>query len=69
MGIAAILFNAAEPFEQFVNNPSTEGSMRNLMKIGQTVSDKKTFKDYTILYVYSSGARADNPRDKILIVT
>ena len=31
-------------------------------KIAQTVSEKKTFKNYTIfLHVYSIGARADNP--------
>ena len=26
MGMAAILFNGAEPFEQILNTPSTEGS-------------------------------------------
>ena len=36
--------------------------MRNLVKIGQAVSEKKRFKDYQILYIYSPGARADNPR-------
>ena len=32
MGMAAILFNDAEPFEQSVNIPSTEGPMLNLMQ-------------------------------------
>ena len=52
MGMAAILFNGAEPFEQIVNIPSTEGPMWNLVKIGQVVSEKKTFKDFMILYLY-----------------
>ena len=35
MGIVAILFNSAEPFEQIIVNSSfTEGLMWNLMKIG-----------------------------------
>ena len=37
MGIAAILFNGAEPFEQTDNIPLTEGPMRNLVKIGGEV--------------------------------
>ena len=32
MGIAAILFNGAEPFQQIVNILSTEGPMRDLVK-------------------------------------
>ena len=52
MGMAAILFNSAEPFEQTDNIPSTQSPMYNLMKIGQAVSEKKTFKDYTLLYMY-----------------
>ena len=43
MGMAAILFNDAEPFEQSVNIPSTEDPMWNLEKIGQVVLEK-TFK-------------------------
>ena len=42
----AILFNDAEWFEQIKNMPSTEGPKCNLLKIGQAVSEKKTFKDY-----------------------
>ena len=49
----AILFNGAEPFKQIANTPSTEGPMWNLVKIGQAVS-KKTFKDYTVLYMYTA---------------
>ena len=52
MGMAAILFNDAEPFEQSVNIPSTEGPMWNLVKIGQVVSEKKMFKDFMVLYLY-----------------
>ena len=43
MGMVVILFNGAEPFEQSVNNPSTEGFKWNLMKISKVVSEKKTF--------------------------
>ena len=48
MGMAAILFNGAVPFEQIIFTLSTEGPMWNLMKIAQAVSEK-TFKNYTIL--------------------
>ena len=48
MGMAAILFNGVEPFEQSVNIPSTEGPMWNLVKIGQ-VDIEKTFKDFKVL--------------------
>ena len=51
MGMAATFFNEAEPFEQLYKTPSTEGPMWNLMKFGQAVSEKKTFKDYRILYM------------------
>ena len=37
MGIAVILFNDAESFEQSVDIPSTEGLMSNLVKIAQVV--------------------------------
>ena len=52
MGMAAILFNGAKPFEQIVNIPSTEGPMWSLKKMGQAVSEKKMFKDFMILYLY-----------------
>ena len=50
MGMAAILLNHVEPFEQIVNIPLT-GLKWNLVKIGQAVSEKM-FKDYMILYMY-----------------
>ena len=52
MGMAVLLFNDAEPFEQIDNTPWTEGPMWNLVKIGHAVSERKTFKDYEILYFY-----------------
>ena len=52
MDMAASFFNGAEPFEQIVNTLSTEGSIRSLVKIARAVSEKKTFKKYTILYMY-----------------
>ena len=44
MGKADILLNDAYLFEQIDNTPSTESPMWNLVKIGQAVSEKKTFK-------------------------
>ena len=52
MGMAAILLNDAEPFEQIVNILSTKGIMWILVKIVKAISDKKTFKDYMISYMY-----------------
>ena len=63
MDMAAILFNGTELFKQNWNTLSTEGPMWNLVKIAQAVSEKKTFKNYTILYMYIQGARADNPQE------
>ena len=37
MGLAAILFNVVEPFEQIINIQSTEGPMWNLVKTGQAM--------------------------------
>ena len=37
MGMAAILFNGTEPFDQIVNILSTEGHIWNLIKIVQEV--------------------------------
>ena len=70
MDRAAILFNNAKPFEQIDNTPLTEGPIWNLVKIGQAVSkveDVLRLRDF--IYVCRPGARADNPDDKILIVT
>ena len=70
MGMVASFFNDAEPFEQIDNTPLTEGPMRNLVKIGQAVSDKKTCKDYKILYMYiAHGQGQITLRNKILIAT
>ena len=52
MGKVAILFNDADLFEQINYTPSTEGLKWNLVIIGQAVSEKKTFKDYKILYMH-----------------
>ena len=41
--MAAFLFNGVESFEQINNIPSTEGSMWNLVKIGQSVSEKNMY--------------------------
>ena len=54
-------------FEQSDNMPLTEGPMCNLVKIGQAVSEKKTFKDYEILYMYiAKGQGHITQQDKIL---
>ena len=45
-------FNGAKPFEQIVNSLSTEGFKWNLAKIAQAVSEKKPFKNCTILYMH-----------------
>ena len=47
MGMAAILFNDQEPFEQIDNTLSTEGPMWSLLKNAHGVL-KKMFKNYTI---------------------
>ena len=58
MGMAAILFYGAEPFEQIDNIPSRRP---NLVKIGQAISQEKTFKRLQdFIHVYRPGARADN---------
>ena len=54
MGMAAILFHGAESFEEIGNNLLTEGPKWNLVKIAKAVSEKKTFKNYTILYMYTT---------------
>ena len=51
MGMAAILFNGVEPFEQIVNILLTAGPVWNLVKIVWAVSEKM-FKDFMILYMY-----------------
>ena len=56
MGMAATLFNGAEPFEEIDNMFSTDGPKCNLVKFGQAVSEK-TLKDYEILYMYIAKGR------------
>ena len=60
MGMADILFNDAELFEQSVNIPSTEGPMWNLVKIGQVVLEKTTFKDLMVTIRTSLGEERAN---------
>ena len=43
--MAAIMFNGTKPFDQTVNTLLTEGPMWNLVKIAQTVSEQKIFKN------------------------
>ena len=63
-----ILFNDAETFEIIDNAPSTESPIWNLVKVGQAVSEKKTFKDYEILYMYiAQGQGQIMLGDKILL--
>ena len=65
--MAAILFNDVEPFEQIINIPLTEGPLWNLVKIDTMLSEKKTVKEYTILYMYvAQGQWWITPEDKIL---
>ena len=62
MGMAVILYNGAESFEQIISTLSTEGPMWNLVKIACMVSEK-TFKNYTILYMYiAQGQKQITPR-------
>ena len=69
MGMAAILFNHAEWFEQIDDMPSTEGPVWYLVKIGLAVL-KKTYKIYQILCMYiAQGQGQITLGDKILIVT
>ena len=52
MGMADILLYGAEPFEQIGKTLLKEDPMWNLIEIAQALSEKKTFKNYTILYMY-----------------
>ena len=51
--MSAILFDGAEPFEPIINTPKKESPV----KTGQAISEKKTFKDYMILYLYIAMAK------------
>ena len=70
IGMVDILFNDAGPFEQIDYTLSTENPMWNLMKVGPVVSEKKTLKDYNILYMYTAQGQGQIiPGYKNLIVT
>ena len=45
MGMATILINGLRPFVQIFSPPLTEGSRRNLKKIGPGVSEENVFKN------------------------
>ena len=65
-----ILFNDAEWYEQNNNIPGTESLMWNLVKNSEPVSEKKTIRDYDILYMYISQWQEQiTPKGKIYIVT
>ena len=50
--------------------PSIEGPLWNLVKIGRAVSEKKSFKDSEILYMYTAKGQGQiTLGNKILIVT
>ena len=64
---AAISYSGAKPFEQIINIPPTENPIK---KMGQAVSEKKTLKDFMILYLYvAKGYPRGRDGDKILILT
>ena len=71
MGMAAILFTCAEPFEQIVFTLPFD--RRRHEKSGENCSRfQRTHLKITQFYIciYSPGIRADNPAgDKLLIVT
>ena len=68
--MAAILCIDAEPFEHIDNTPSTGGPVCNLVKKCYAVSEKKTFKEYNVLYMYlAQGQGQIIPGDKLLTVT
>ena len=70
MGMAAIMFNSTEPFEQIVNILSTEGPILNLVKTAQAALEKKIFKKSIILSMYIVQRQEQiTPGDKILILT
>ena len=68
MGMAAILFNGAEPIKQIVNILSREDPMWNLVKTVQAVWGKKIFKHFTILYIYIAKGQAKAHDPKLLTV-
>ena len=68
MGMSAILFKDAEPFEQIDNIPLSEGSMWNLVKMVKLF--QKMFMIIRFLYMYVSQVqRQITPGDNIFNVT
>ena len=65
MDLSAILFSGTEQFKKKnINTLSPDG----LVKIAQTISENKTFRNNTILNMYiANGARADNLRGTICV--
>ena len=53
MGIAAIFFSGAEPFEQIVDISIDRRPMWNMVKTVDAFSEK-TFKELMILYMYKA---------------
>ena len=67
MGMAAVLFNDAEPFEQIDN------TLRQRPSVKSGANWSSCFREGRLsirsIHVYSPGARADNAGDKLWIVT
>ena len=69
MGMAAILFNGAKPFDQIVNTISTKGPMWIWLKLLMSLQ-RRNSKKYTILFLYiAQGQGQIIPGEQILIVT
>ena len=70
MGMAAIFFNSAKPFEQIVSTISTECPLWNPVKNDRRFQRRRHLEtDDTILYMHKAlGKGQIPPRDKILIV-
>ena len=61
MGMVAILFNGAELFEQ---QKAEGGPCEIWWKLVVQFQRRKYLKIHDFIYVYSRGARADNPQEK-----
>ena len=62
------MFSGVESVDQIVNILLAEGPMWNLMKIVSEVSEKKRFKDFSLLYVYTA-QRQEQITPEILTVS
>ena len=54
MGMTAILFNGAEPSNKFSTLFRQKVPCKILWKLLKAVSEKKTFQNYTFLYMYKA---------------